>query len=145
MDVTRGSLRGRRTRRAALVSLVAVAALAAGCSPGPVNVGSLPLSGTWASGAVASFCVSATAPVQVVLDFHTAEVDWARVEIDRYVPTTDDVPVVLWAHDGPHWEFTSATVNAGDCMSLRISSGCLCCDPCPPVSEQWFDYVIRQV
>lgn len=137
-------VRHRRLRLAAIVAVVALAAFAAGCSPGPVAVGSLPLSGTWTSGAVASFCVSSTAPVKVVLDYHSSELDWARVEIDRYVPTTDDVPIEDLVHSGLHWEFTSATVNSGDCMSLRISSGCMCCDPCPPVSEHWFDYRIYQ-
>ena len=145
METLRGVRPRRRARRSAVAAMVLLAAIGAGCAPGPVNVGSLPMTGTWASGAVASFCVSSTAPVQVLLDYHTSEPDWARVEIDRYVPTTDDVPIDHLVHSGLHWEFTSATVNAGDCMSLRISSGCMCCDPCPPITEQWFDYVIRQV
>ena len=145
MEVRGRSVRHRRLRRTAIVAVVALAALGAGCTPGPVAVGSLPLSGTWTSGAVASFCVPSTGPLSVVLDYHSVELDWARVEIDRYVPTTDDVPILDLVHSGLHWEFTSATVNAGDCMSLRISSGCICCDPCPPVSEHWFDYRIRQL
>jgi hypothetical protein len=131
--------------RPALLPLVAVAALlAAGCTVGPVNFGTLPLSGTWIMGANVTGCAPAAGEITVEMDFHTVEPVWVKVEPAVVSPRTENLPVVSWARDGRRWTFVTAPVHAGDCVHFRMTSGCACCGPCPEPGEYAFDYRIRQ-
>jgi len=130
-----------RTRIAALTVLVASAALlAAGCG-GPVAIGTMPVSGTSIMEARIVACAAVDGPVKVEADFHTVLPDWVKVGVTGNQPGYE-----AWLANtaGRHFEWTSAAVTAGSCWSFNISSGCMCCDPCPPVTEFGFDYRVSQ-
>jgi hypothetical protein len=130
-------------RRAALALVLAVGPLiAAACTTSPVQFGTLPVEGYWIMGANVLACAPATGPIKVEMDFATVEPDWARAVI-----TDNTTGQVGWlSNTAPrHWEWTSAPVAAGSCWTFTLSSGCRCCDPCPPTVEFGFHYRISQV
>lgn len=137
-----------RTTRRQLVATAAVLAtmvVAGGCSPSPVNIGMMPVSGTWTMGVEVTACAPATGVVRVEADFHTVDTGWARLDVARVAPSDGPVRVTSWERDGRHWEWRTEEVQAGDCLHLRITAWCTSGERCPPATEYWFDYRISQV
>jgi hypothetical protein len=137
------SVRTAPRARPALLSLAALlAVLAAGCVAGPVAISpTMPVSGSWFYGTNVTACAPKTGPVQVDIQFKTSAPDWVKVNMaDGPSNQGGFIPQV-----GPlRWEWTSAPVNAGSCLNFVISSGCSCCDPCPPPLDLGFDWAIYQ-
>lgn len=137
------SVRTARRTRPALLSLAALlAVLAAGCVAGPVAVSpTMPVSGSWFYGTNVVACATNDGPVQVDIQFTTSAPDWVKISMTGGSSSENGfIPQV-----GPmRWEWTSAPVTAGTCLTFVISSGCSCCDPCPPPLDLGFDWAIYQ-
>lgn len=135
---------GRSRLRAAAVIVVAATALGA-CANGPINVGTLPISGSSIMSVNVQTCAPRDGALKITADYHQIDADRVQVRISRWAPTTGSVPIVTWVEEGRHWEFTTPPVGAGDCFHVFINTVSMCCDPVEPPLSFGFDYSIGYV
>jgi hypothetical protein len=128
--------------RAALVIAVAAMTSLGACAAGPINVGTLPISGTSIMSVHVQACAPRAGALVVTADYHQVDPDRVQLEISRWAPSTGSVPISTWAEDGRHWEFTTPSVAAGDCFHFFINTVSMCCDPAEPPLTFGFDYTI---
>ena len=131
----------QRVRTAAVVAVAALSTLGA-CAAGPVNVGTLPISGSSIMAVHVQACAPRAGALLLTMDYEQIDADRVQVEIARWAPSTGSVPLSTWARDGRHWEFTTPTVAAGDCFHIYINTVSMCCDPPEPAYMFGFDYRI---
>jgi hypothetical protein len=127
---------------ALVITLAAVTSLGA-CAAGPINVGTLPISGTSIYSVNVQACAPRAGALLITADYHEVTPNLVQLQITQWAPTDQTLPISSWAHDGLHWEFTTPSVNAGDCFRFFINSVSLCCDPLPDPSTLGFDYRIE--
>ena len=125
-----------------MITLAAIMSLGA-CAAGPINVGTLPTSGTSIYSVNVQACAPKAGALLITTDYHDVVPDRVQLEITQWAPTTRTLQIVSWAHDGPHWEFTTPLVEAGGCFRFFINSVSMCCDPVPDPSTLGFDYRIE--
>jgi hypothetical protein len=138
--------RSRFTRsrlRVALVITVAAMTSLGACAGGPINVGTLPISGSSIMNVNVQACAPRAGALRITVDYHQVDADRVQLEISRWVPTTGPLPISSWAKDGRHWEFTTPAVAAGDCFRFFINTVSMCCDPEEPPLTFGFDYRIE--
>lgn len=126
----------------AAVSAIAAVALLGGCAAGPINVGTLPISGTSIMQVNVQACSPRTGALLLTMDYHHIDPDRVQVQISRWAPTTGSVGTATWSDEGRHWEFTTPQVEAGDCFHIFINTVSMCCDPVEPSYQFGFDYRI---
>jgi hypothetical protein len=128
-----------------VLTVAAMTALGA-CASGPINVGTLPISGSSIMSVHVQTCAPRDGALKITTDYHQIDADRVQVEISRWAPSTGSVPIVGWANEGRrHWEFTTAPVEAGDCLHVFINTVSMCCDPVEPPLSFGFDYSIGYV
>lgn len=133
--------RGPRMRTTLVVAVVAMTTLGA-CAAGPINVGTLPISGTSIMQVNVQACAPRTGALRVTLDYHQIDPDRVQVKISRWAPTTGSVDTATWSDEGRHWEFTTPQVQAGDCFHILLNTVSMCCEPEEPAYMFGFDYRI---
>ena len=134
----------RRRGVAAAIAVIVATTLVSACAAGPINVGTLPISGSSIMSVHVQACAPRSGPLRIIADYHQVDADWVKVEISRWAPSDGSVPITSWSSDGArHWEFTTATVSAGDCLHVFINTVSLCCDPVEPPLTFGFDYRIE--
>ena len=144
--VTTPTARSRRRRvRTAMVLMVAAITALGACANGPINVGTLPISGSSIMSVNVQTCAPRDGALKITADYHQIDADWVQVRISRWAPTTGSVPIVTWSEEGRHWEFTTPPVGAGDCFHVFINTVSMCCDPVEPPLSFGFDYSIGYV
>ncbi|MFN7149025.1 MAG: hypothetical protein ACK4V6_06050 [Microthrixaceae bacterium] len=130
-----------RVRTALVIAVVAITSLGA-CAAGPINVGMLPISGTSIMSVHVQACAQRAGALRITTDHHQIDPDRVQLQIDRWAPTTGPLPISTWSHDGRHAEFTTPSVEAGDCFHFFINTVSMCCDPIEPAYMFGFDYRI---
>lgn len=131
-----------RLRVALVVAVAAMTSLGA-CTAGPINVGTVPISGTSIMNVNVQACAPTAGALLITADYHQVDADRVQLEISRWAPSTGSLEVSSWAKDGRHWEFTTPAVDAGDCFHFFINTVSLCCDPVEPPWTFGFDYSIE--
>lgn len=133
----------RSRLRVALVTTVAAMTSLGACAAGPINVGTLPISGSSIMSVNVQACAPRAGALLITTDYHQIDADRVQLEISRWAPSTGPLPVSSWAQDGRHWEFTTPAVEAGDCFRFFINTVSMCCDPVEPPLSFGFDYRIE--
>lgn len=139
----RSRARPRHVMRSMLVLAVAALTSLGACTAGPINVGSLPIAGYSIMSVHVQACAPRAGALRITTDYHQIDPDRVQVQVDRWAPTTGPLPIVTWAQDGRHAEFTTPTVAAGDCFHFFINTVSMCCDPIEPAYMFGFDYRIE--
>ena len=131
--------------RLAVALMITVAAMTSlgACAAGPINVGTLPISGTSIYSVNVQACAPRAGALLITTDYHEVTPNLVQLQITQWAPTAQTLPISSWAHDGLHWEFTTPSVDAGDCFRFFNNSVSLCCDPEPDPSTLGFDYRIE--
>jgi hypothetical protein len=135
------STKGRR--RVSLVAMVAAMAALGACTAGPINVGTIPISGTSIMNVNVQACAPRAGALLITTDYHEVDADRVQLEISQWAPTAARLPISTWAKEGRHWEFTTPPVDAGDCFHFFINTVSMCCDPVEPPWTFGFDYSIE--
>lgn len=139
--VPRARFARSRLRVALAITVAAMTSLGA-CAAGPINVGTLPISGSSIMNVNVQACAPRAGALLITVDYQQVDADRVQLEISRWVPTTGPLPVSSWAKDGLHWEFTTPAVESGDCFRFFINTVSLCCDPAEPPLTFGFHYRI---
>jgi hypothetical protein len=133
----------RRRGIAVSITMVVATTLIAACAAGPINVGTLPISGSSIMSVHVQACAPRAGALRITTDHHQVDPDRMQLEVSRWAPSDGPVQVTSWAEDGRHWEFTTAPVAAGDCLHFFLNTVSMCCDPVEPALTFGFDYRIE--
>jgi hypothetical protein len=139
--VPRATFTRSRLRAALAITVAAMTSLGA-CASGPINVGTLPISGSSIMSVNVQTCAPRAGALLITADYHQIAADWVQVKISRWAPSTGSLPVSLRSTDRRHWEFTTPPVEAGDCFHIFINTVSMCCDPVEPPLSFGFSYRI---